>query len=472
MDAFFANTFKPLIVLSLLFAIVSSTHAYAQSAPTEEQKQTARKHMQAGQAAFEVENFTKAANEFSKAYNIIKHPAFVYNAALAWERASKRENAAATYETYLRIVGADADDADEVRGKIVRLRNLSVTAPETKTSVSRSVLTIISDPPKAKVTIKRKQKVIVTGNTPFSPTLKPGKYSVLLEHDDYLPKSYQVEVKPGVVKEFVFGLAQNELLTRLQVVSNPPGAEVFVDNLKTGLLENKTPLTITLTPGKHIVWIKKVGYQPSKHEVDLTSEDLNKVQAELERVDHGWIRVLGQPRGAQVNIDGENVGAIPWEGKVSTGNHEVTVSSDGRVDWDGSVEVEAGKRTPVEVELAHGSSKVGAWIMTGLTAATLGASIAFALLSESVYTDLNTDIQNDPFSVASTDSRFADGKLFSIIADVGFAVTGAFAITSLLLFLLGGSSEKSRAKVRKPRDIAFAPILSPTFSGGVVQWTF
>ena len=115
-----------LLVLGLVVSF-SVSHTCPASAQNDQGKiDKARKLMQKGQVHFEAGEFSEAAKDFEAAYSVLSHTAFIYNAGLAWEKAGERGRAAAAFERYLKLE-PNARDSDEVRGRIVRLRNLNVT---------------------------------------------------------------------------------------------------------------------------------------------------------------------------------------------------------------------------------------------------------------------------------------------------------------------------------------------------------
>jgi PEGA domain-containing protein len=59
----------------------------------------------------------------------------------------------------------------------------------------------------------------------------------------------------------------NELKTALQITSNPNDAQVQIDGVAAG----KTPLNVTVAPGKHVVSISKAGYSGWSKNLDLST---------------------------------------------------------------------------------------------------------------------------------------------------------------------------------------------------------
>lgn len=81
----------------------------------------ARAHVEAGQAAFEAEEYERAITEFEAAYDILGDPMLIYNIGVCHERLEQRREAVEAYFRYI-SEAPDADNADEVRERIDRLQ--------------------------------------------------------------------------------------------------------------------------------------------------------------------------------------------------------------------------------------------------------------------------------------------------------------------------------------------------------------
>jgi hypothetical protein len=64
----------------------------------------------------------------------------------------------------------------------------------------------------------------------------------------------------------------------------------------------------------------------------------------------GKLSVAG-PRGAKLFVDDSEVGALPYEGTIAAGTHELRVEAAGYAPWEGSVKVTTDKPASVEAEL-------------------------------------------------------------------------------------------------------------------------
>jgi tetratricopeptide (TPR) repeat protein len=81
----------------------------------------ARAHYEKGLAAFALEHFSEAAEEYEKAFQLKPDPALLYNAAQAHRLAGNNDRAVRLYRNYLRIFGKKAANRDEVTRHIHEL---------------------------------------------------------------------------------------------------------------------------------------------------------------------------------------------------------------------------------------------------------------------------------------------------------------------------------------------------------------
>ncbi len=95
--------------------------------------------------------------------------------------------------------------------------------------------------------------------------------------------------------------------TRLDVVSHPEGAQVFVDNVARGV----APVSIyDLKPGKHLVHVEAPSYVAHNEYVELSSGGYTQMACALE-AERALILIRSQPSGADVRYNGVSIGETP-----------------------------------------------------------------------------------------------------------------------------------------------------------------
>jgi hypothetical protein len=498
--------------VALAIVLTWSRAAVAQTGGGDEgraQMEEARRLMEQGQELYLSGEFARAAVTFQQAYETSPFGAFLFNAAVAYERNEEWARAAEFFARYLER-SPNAPDAATVAARIETLRTRAQgggtgtteitttttttgtgtgtetgtgtgtgtetgTATETGTGTvaaprhgrgnsrdMKSLLAIRTNPDGAQVTVTRGGDVIASGPTPFAHDLEAGaRIHVKVEHPDYRTLEHDFEITPGTVYMLVAELSQGAFVGFLRVVSSVPGASVYVDDHAEGAV-GQTPWSNVMPIGSHQVWVERPGYEPVERTVDVGIGDTAEVEVELERVSHGRIRVNANVRGATIEVDGRQVGNVPWEGDVPAGRHVVTVGSDGMKDFETRVDVERGQVTPLRVRLRPAQGRGGAIATTVIGALFLGGGIALGVLSNDTNNELAT--LRDDGRLASDDQRIDNGRLLSIGANVSFGLAGLLGILSLYYFL-EDSLPPSEGRVLEPRDWAFAPRVGGTELG-------
>jgi hypothetical protein len=114
------------------------------------------------------------------------------------------------------------------------------------------------------------------------------------------------------------------------VDSKPRGAEVFIDGFRTGF---STPYAFSnISDGPHRIMVSKPGYIPKETRLNLLYTPVplstTNVHLNLDEYPGGFLRVVSDPPGATITLDGRDTGEVtPFLfSSVPTGMHPVTVS--------------------------------------------------------------------------------------------------------------------------------------------------
>jgi serine/threonine-protein kinase len=112
----------------------------------------------------------------------------------------------------------------------------------------------------------------------------------------------------------------------IDVISEPPGAEVVVD----GAVKGRTPLRISdLDPGSYDFEVRKEGYASYKKSTQLESAADYTMKVTLRMIVNS-LRILSQPPGATVRVNGDLKGRTPLTlGQLPSGHYEVTGDLEG-----------------------------------------------------------------------------------------------------------------------------------------------
>jgi hypothetical protein len=127
-------------------------------------------------------------------------------------------------------------------------------------------------------------------------------YVTVKDGDEYISKALSDYIQVG--ETVLLGLEELEFAS-VQVVSNPPGADVFFDGFPTGLV---TPCRIDrITRGKHRIFLSKPGYIPEEKEFSVIRDPSIEVDAtinmDLAPYVYGGVSVTSNPEGARIYID-------------------------------------------------------------------------------------------------------------------------------------------------------------------------
>jgi tRNA A-37 threonylcarbamoyl transferase component Bud32 len=125
----------------------------------------------------------------------------------------------------------------------------------------------------------------------------------------------------------------------IDVISDPPGAEVVVN----GVVKGRTPLRISdLDPGSYDFEVRKEGYNSYKRTADLDSGADYTMKVVLPTTVNS-LRVLSQPPGVRVTVNGEFKGRAPLTlGQLPSGHYEVTGQLEGYPDQTIGVDLKNG----------------------------------------------------------------------------------------------------------------------------------
>ncbi len=461
------------------------------SASAQEPLEIARQHMEQGQAFYLQGRFDEAAAEFELAHEAQPFSAFLFNAAVAYENGGHLAHAVLLFERYLEV-DPDASDEDEVRARIAHLRERiesrmappttavdtpDATPPDTSPEGSttseippaestapptalpddfKSLVNVRTEPAGATVRILGSDgQAVETGSAPVSQTLSAGRYHVTIDHPDYNRAETDIEVEPGHVYMIVMNLSQGEFLGYLRMLSDPPGASVFVDDHDAGA-RGTTPFEGTARVGTHHVWIERPGYETIERDVEVQVGTDASLAVSLERSYDGRVRVIGNVRGAQIFIDGVEEGAIPWEGEIHAGMHTVRVVAPDMKPWEQGVEIQRGQLTPVRVQLHPSPGRGGAIVSGVFTGIILGGAITMSVLANEWATQLESERAHG--TLASDDPRIDQGFAFSVSQYCGYGLA-AILLGVTIYYATYDDLPPSEATVLEPRDFTLLPML-------------
>ena len=167
----------------------------------------------------------------------------------------------------------------------------------------------------------------VAGLAPVALPLQAGRpVKITLARRDHTPAEYDVTATEGEGLAMAVPLPEIPPFGHVRIVTNPPGAVVTVDGEELG----KTPLTSgNMAAGEHQFVVALEGFKPIAHTVAIRRQRTTELNFNLQK-DLRRIRIVSEPEGARLFLNGEPVGSTPTElAAVQTGEHEVRLTLPG-----------------------------------------------------------------------------------------------------------------------------------------------
>jgi hypothetical protein len=168
----------------------------------------------------------------------------------------------------------------------------------------------------------------------------------------YVPYSVPIAANAGGLTVVSVQLVPVPPLAYLHVNSSSPGADVYLDDRSAGAI-GVTPHTLTLTPGRHTIFIVADGYAEVRREVEVVAGEAASITVKLEGPPVGYLMVHGDVSAAHVHVDG----ALWCEGgpcrrPLPPGTHDVQVARAGARALSQQVSIVAGTDTRMTIDLA------------------------------------------------------------------------------------------------------------------------
>ncbi len=436
------------------------------------QMEQAKPHFEKANDLYSRQLFTEAAIEFAAAYDAKPLPAFLFNEAVAYEKAKNLTKAIEVFRAYLHE-NPNAPDKKKLEKRIDALEKTMHpdTTPETPGGPKpepkpvlapierRGVVSVDTKPPGAKIYLDNK-RIGALGTAPWSDSIE-GEHVLIIEAKGFKPE--RKEIKPAVNKilEIYVALSKEDYLGWIEVTSNIPHADVFFDDEAKGSV-GRTPYSGFLKPGKHTMFVEREGYDTIKNEVTIEAGKAHEQTVTMTPIKNGFVEVKSSSdAGAGLYIDGKKACIIPCRAPVDAGSRHITVERGGKKTYSTHIKVEAASETEFKVALAPKPSRIDAYVTLFVSAAFLGGGIYFGLKSNDIYKSIQKDTKLTGGSpIDSGDPRFSDGKNKAYIADGMYALSGITFLlgTYYLLRDKGPSSQgasTSRSLISRAR---FAPV--------------
>lgn len=447
-------------VLALLVICIAAVPAFAD----DEASDGVREHFDRGQQFYEQKMYANAAREFRAAYELKPAASFLFNEAVCLERLDDRVRAAALFREYL-AASPNARDRDAVEKRIAAL-GLGI-AREKPAPVAaeklRGVFFIESKPAGATIYLDDKSGAPL-GTTPWNGTIE-GAHTLIVVERGYRDAQTKISAKPGSYNQVHVALAQGEYLGWLEVRSNLPGAEVYIDSRSSGAA-GRTPYMANVTPGKHTVIVTREGFTEARREVTIIGGEPQRIDVEIERAPYGFVEVAGRTvEGASVALDGKKMCVAPCRFQAAAGEHRLTVDKADMKRFSRTITVGKATQVDVDVKLAPEPSRTDAYVKLALGAAFVGGGVGLGMYGMG----LEDDIAAEEKAGGKVDSgRKTTAKLWKYGGGLGIVVGGA-TVVSGVISLVREKGPRSTGSAES-RDLGIAglridPEVAPGYAG-------
>jgi hypothetical protein len=194
------------------------------------------------------------------------------------------------------------------------------------------------------------------GNTPWEGSLNAGDLTVILEAPGYDATTRPFRVARVRARQDLFVPLAKKPQLEIRADADPHliGATVTIDGQPAGVIQG--PLVINTTAARHLIEIKREGYETLSQWIDLTTTPQLTITPTLAAGKRsGSVIVEANVDQAEVYLDGTKLtDTTPMTIKdVSEGSHVVEVRK-GDQNWKVSVDVKANQQSKVNAQLQGG----------------------------------------------------------------------------------------------------------------------
>lgn len=483
---------KSRVLFAILIAIMGlgPSRSWAQSPEALRKAQAA---FDQAQTDYLQGKYDEAAAGFQEAYAARPFPQFLYNVGASYHMKGKKTSDVPSYEKavdfYRKYLKEEPTASDKpkvekaiavLEAEIKRLKDLvnqagagSAAPPEAAPSDEvknlgdvkvRGLVVIVTEPQNATIYLDDKKKGKFA-ETPWSGSID-GEHKVIIEKRGYKPIETTLAADPTKLVQLVTVMAQEDYLAWIEVTSNVPGADIYIDDKSIGAV-GKTPLVPgqNIKPGKHTFWITAEGYDEYTETIDIAPGETKAIKATLKGSPVGKLAVTGMGiEDSRISVDGK-VACEPGPclKNVPEGSHVIEVTREGYKPYRRRLVIAPKTETTIKVQQAPKPGRgdaIAAYIVAGLFG---GGGIYLGTQSKNLKEELETDIAAGMPPVDNNDPRFLRGKIFAIAADGCFAI-GGVALLTAVYYTFRDKGPPTRASI-DVRALAVRPQLGPTYAG-------
>jgi len=286
----------------------------------------------------------------------------------------------------------------------------------------RGLVVVESEPVDATIYLDDKRKGAFA-TTPWSGSLD-GDHKLIIEKRGYTVVERSVSADPTKLLVFAASMSQQSFLGWVEITSNVPGADIFIDDKSVGAV-GRTPLSQNIKPGKHTFWISADGYDEYHQEIEVIPNETHAVKAQLKGSPVGKVNITGlgnRGRDDRRRRQGPVRARGPCLKSLQQGDHTISVTRPGFKPYSKSITIQAKTETQVRITLAPTPSRSDAIIAYVLAGAFGVGGAALGWQANHLRDDLNKQIAAGAPPPDSNDPRLKNGKFWSYGADAAYGI--------------------------------------------------
>ncbi len=174
------------------------------------------------------------------------------------------------------------------------------------------LLTVISDPDEATVTIGGKE----FGTTPLNgQELAPGDYTVSIEKENYLPYSTPISIE-GRRERARIETTLTPAWSRVSLTTTPEGATLYVNDDAVGT----TPVSMDLLLGEYELRLEMEEREPQRFSIRVPANQTVELPTRSMEWKHGSVFIATTPPGAWVKTTDQVLGQTPGTFSIPSKN--------------------------------------------------------------------------------------------------------------------------------------------------------
>ena len=470
----------------------------------------ARQYAEAGATFYNNGQYAEAIREFKQAYEIAPTAALAYNIGRSHERLSQPKDAIEWYERYVTAETSPQDRAEVIQ-RIERLKQqvgLDAATPDARfrARVEAGRAKYKAGDYEGAIEEFRAAFDIKASAAPLYNIAKSyenmGRWEEAADYfQQYLdldPNASDRANVEALIKEMQRRI--RDRFKELSISSDPPGAEIYIDDRTTGL-QGQTNFRMKLEPGPHTLYLDLNGYEPVKRDFVMPQDDNLSLDFKLKPLENvGYLLINVSEEGARIFIDGAIVGLSPYTQKkaLEAGVHQVQVEKVGYERWTGEVEILRDQEVPLAISLDKYEAPISddtlsAWgsglVLTGLIGGGLGFFTPFviqkAFRQRPYFEELGNDrLDGSPFyRVGSGDAdeglrENSELDTMQLIQTISLIAGGALVVGGSVFYMVKWFRDVPPPPVTAshgPREDPFVTIESvgvvPTPDGAAVGFT-